>query len=415
LEAAAIRQRALLKFDTPIAKTRTDMPNGKRLALFLDGTWNTVNDDTNVWRLKALCTVDADQLCYYSAGVGTAFGQGAIGGMFGWGLDDEVIRAYQWLIEHYEPNDRLFIFGFSRGAYTARSLSGFISKCGLLKPGSPLSIRQLYDRYRKGSTVRTIRELKEIPDSELTFEDKWLKEYSAPVPIWFQGVWDTVGALGVPFGNFPVISRSNYGFLEVNLRISESRAYHALAIDEHRQDFSPTLWAKTVEKNTDSYPPRPISEVEQRWFIGAHADIGGGYDNGILAQVPLNWLMEKATLHGLKFNDSVVIDGDEKLGTIHDSFGEMAHGAYSAARFWRPYYRLIGSDPSVSGNNIKTTINETIDGTVFERWRDDTAYRPANLVEWSRRRSVDPGSLQGTVRADAPSTVIAPDQLPAGN
>ena len=145
------------------------MPSPKRLALFLDGTWNTGYDDTNVWRMKALCTADADQLCYYSAGVGTAFGVKLIGGMFGWGLDDEVIRAYEWIVERYKPDDRLFIFGFSRGAYTARSLAGFISKCGLLKPGSPISLKQLYARYRKGSTVHTIRGLKNVPDGELSF------------------------------------------------------------------------------------------------------------------------------------------------------------------------------------------------------------------------------------------------------
>ena len=90
------------------------MPSQKRLALFLDGTWNTVDDDTNVWRLKALCTADTDQLCYYSAGVGTTLGDRFMGGVFGSGLDDEVIRAYQWLVERYAPEDRLFIFGLWR-------------------------------------------------------------------------------------------------------------------------------------------------------------------------------------------------------------------------------------------------------------------------------------------------------------
>jgi len=89
--------------------------------------WNNVNDNTNVWRVKSLFRTDVDQICYYSAGVGTAHGERLIGGILGYGLDDEVIRAYEWLTEHYEPEDRLFIFGFSRGAYTARALAGFIS------------------------------------------------------------------------------------------------------------------------------------------------------------------------------------------------------------------------------------------------------------------------------------------------
>lgn len=385
------------------------MPDPKRLALFLDGTWNTVDDDTNVWRLKSLCTADSEQACYYSAGVGTAYGERLFGGMFGYGLDNEVIRAYQWLVENYTPNDRVFIFGFSRGAYTARSLAGFISECGLLKPGSPLSLKQLYARYRLGSTTNTIRELKNVPDGQLSFEDKWLKEYAMPIPIWFQGVWDTVGALGVPFGNIPVISRSNYGFLEVDLRINYSRAYHALAIDEHREAFSPTLWTKTVKKGAETYPPRSLSDVEQRWFVGAHADVGGGYDNGLLAQVPLNWLMGKAALHGLKFNNTVVIDGDESQAKVHDSFAEMGHGLYRAVKLGRPYLRTIGADALVNGEKTTTTINETIDATVFDRWQRDTAYRPLNLSNWAKRRGIDLSSLKGSVRADDPGIFIGND------
>ncbi|HEY6904879.1 MAG TPA: DUF2235 domain-containing protein [Candidatus Acidoferrales bacterium] len=120
------------------------VPPQKRLAVFLDGTWNTVNDNTNVWRLKSLLAPTdpngVDQLSYYSTGVGTTFGERLRGGMFGYGLNDEIIRAYEWVIDHYNGGDQLFIFGFSRGAYTARSLSGFISKCGLLTAGAPLSV-----------------------------------------------------------------------------------------------------------------------------------------------------------------------------------------------------------------------------------------------------------------------------------
>jgi len=376
------------------------MEGGKRIALFLDGTWNTVDDDTNVWRLKSLCKTDAEQICYYSAGVGTQFGQRLIGGMFGYGLDDEVIRAYQWLMEHYTLNDHVFIFGFSRGAFTARSLSGFISKCGLLKPGAPLSLKQLYARYRQGAAAHTIRELKNIPDSELSFEDKWLKEYSMPIPIWFQGVWDTVGALGVPFGDFPVISRSNYGFLETDLRINNDRAFHALAIDEHREAFAPTLWTRSTMKGADVYPQRPLDEVEQRWFVGAHADVGGGYTNDLLAQIPLKWLMSKAQLHGLVCTDTVNIDGDESQAKVHDSFGEMLGGVYRLCKLGRPFYRTIGASAASIGDKTTTTINETIDATVFDRWRNDPAYRPKNLAAWAQRHHIDVDLLRVSVRAD---------------
>jgi uncharacterized protein (DUF2235 family) len=328
--------------------------------------------------------------------------------MFGYGLDAEVIQAYQWLTEHYRADDRIFIFGFSRGAFTARALSGFISKCGLLKPGSPVSLRQLYARYRKGSAAHTIRELKKVPDSQLSFEDKWLKEYSLPIPIWFQGVWDTVGALGVPFGNLP-FSRSHFGFLETDLRISNDFAYHALAIDEHREAFAPTLWTKSIRRDADTYAPRTLAQVEQRWFVGAHSDVGGGYDNGLLAQISLKWLMQKAALHGLTFKDTVDIDGDESQGAVHNSFAEMAHGAYRAVKLCRPYYRLVGADPAERNGSITTPINETIDASVFERWRQDNTYRPRNLVEWANRRHVDIETLQDSVRTDDPRVVVPPD------
>ena len=382
------------------------MTNGKRVALFLDGTWNTVNDDTNVWRMKSLCAVAADQVCYYSPGVGTSFGSQILGGMFGYGLDEEVIDAYQWLMENYELGDHIFIFGFSRGAFTARSLSGFISKCGLLKPGAPISLRQLYERYRKGSTVHTIRELANMPDNALSFEEKWLKEYSMSIPIWLQGVWDTVGALGIPFGNLPTISRSRYAFLETDLRINNDRAFHALAIDEHRFAFAPTLWTRTVKNDAETYPPRPLDQVEQRWFVGAHADVGGGYDNGLLAQIPLKWLMQKAALHGLIFKVDVTIDGDESQAVVHDSFAEMAGGAYRALKLGRPYYRTIGARAVVVNGMTTATINETLDESVFDRWRQDEHYRPVNLAAWANAHDVDIAKLHGSVRTDDPRVLV---------
>lgn len=119
-------------------------PPKKRLALFLDGTWNAVGDNTNVWRLKSLCSeTSADGLphvTYYDVGV-----NGFLGGTFGKGLSENVAEAYKWLMDQYNPEDEIFIFGFSRGAYTARSLAGFIAKYGLLRPGAPLGVNQLYD------------------------------------------------------------------------------------------------------------------------------------------------------------------------------------------------------------------------------------------------------------------------------
>jgi uncharacterized protein (DUF2235 family) len=381
------------------------MTDVKRIALYLDGTWNNVDDNTNVWRLKSLCTQSPEQLVYYSAGVGTQSGEHISGGMFGIGINEEVTNAYEWLVEHYETDAQLFIFGFSRGAFTARSLAGFISKCGLLKPGSPVAMKQLYGRYRQG-TAQSVRALGRVVAGELSQEDQWIKEYSRPIPIWFQGVWDTVGALGVPLPCIPKVSRADFAFLETDLRINDTHAYHALAIDEHREAFAPTLWTKVTPKQGETYPPRSIDNVEQRWFVGAHANVGGGYENDLLAQIPLCWIMNKAIGHGLQFKDSVVIDGNENTCPIRDSLAEMAHGIYEVLTFGKHYYRPIGIDPIDGGDAITSTINESIDATVFDRWRHDASYRPRNLCEWSERRKVDPGGLEQSVRADMPTVGV---------
>jgi uncharacterized protein (DUF2235 family) len=119
----------------------------KRLAVFLDGTWNAVDNNTNVWRMKALCaktgTDGVPQLVYYEIGV-----NGVLGGTLGKGLDENIRLAYEWLVENYDGGDEIFIFGFSRGAYTARSLAGLIAKLGILKHGSPIGVSQLYERYK---------------------------------------------------------------------------------------------------------------------------------------------------------------------------------------------------------------------------------------------------------------------------
>jgi len=375
-----------------------------RVSLFLDGTWNTTNDNTNVWRLKSLCTVSPEQKVYYSAGVGTQKGEKFTGGAFGIGINEEVIAAYEWLIENYKDGDRIFIFGFSRGAFTARSLAGFISKCGLLKAGSPVSLNQLYERYRMGSATSILA--LQHKDSNLSQEDRWLKNYSRPIPVWFQGVWDTVGTLGVPVPLMPHVSRGDFNFLETDLHINDARAYHALAIDEHRPAFKPTLWSKTVPSSGNTPAPRKFADVEQRWFVGAHANVGGGYENDLLAQAPLKWLMGKAAEHGLDFRDSVDLDEGATACPVRDSLAEMAYGIYEVITLGKRFYRPIGVDPVDTDQGRVNTINESIDGTVFARWKADPTYRPQNLVEWSDRRKVDPATLSSSVSAANPMEII---------
>lgn len=148
--------------------------------------------------------------------------------------------------------------------------------------------------------------------------------------------------MGVPGPLIPRVSKDDFAFLETDLRINYNHAYHALAIDEHRQAFAPTFWVKNTPKLGDTYPARDIAHVEQRWFVGAHANVGGGYENNLLAQIPLKWIMSRASAHGLVFNDDVQLDGDESTCHVRDSYAEMAHGLYALSTLGKHYYCPIG-------------------------------------------------------------------------
>lgn len=381
----------------------------KRLVLFLDGTWNSTESNTNVWRMRALCAAKGNdgkpQLVYYEIGVNNF-----LGGAFGQGLDENIRSAYEWLIENYNPGDEIYIFGFSRGAYTARSLAGLVAMDGILQPGSPIGVTELFDRYRRTSE-ETIWKLREIQDagiaSNFTEQEKWLLKYSQPAKITFVGVWDTVGSVGWEFGNIPGISRSSFGYLHTGLRIHILNAYHALAIDEHRRDFAPTLWDFHFPKDKNAVIAhwRPLASVEQRWFVGAHANVGGGYPTDILAQAPLRWMMKKAESHGLTFRSEVDLDGDAHVAKIADSYGDFMYGGYALVH--NPFYRRIGAPPEIRDDGSHVNINETIDETVFDRWRADPNYRPPNLVEWAHRKHIDPAQLHSSVRASDPRISVA--------
>jgi len=388
----------------------SEAPASKRLAVYLDGTWNAVDDNTNVWRMKSLTAPrDANgvvQLVYYDIGV-----NGFLGGTWGAGLSENVTQAYEWLIENYNAGDDIFIFGFSRGAYTARSLAGLIAKHGLLKAGATLGVKQFYARYKRADD-RTAWKLQQASAAG-TLKDASLEEiltlkYTQLINVKMVGVCDTVGALGVPFLSIEGISRKSFSFLHTGLRVPIENGYHAIAVDEHRKDFAPTLW--TVRKPPDPgarmAAPRTLASVEQRWFVGAHANVGGGYPNNLLAQEPLRWMMRKASLHGLAFKNDVEIDADVLQVNVARSYEEFMYGVYS--KVIGPLNRPIGAEPEVRTDGTHSNVNETIDASVFDRWRKDAAYRPANLQEWAKRRGADLSLMTGSVRADDPR-VAAPD------
>ena len=395
---------------TALSRSAIPKTEKKRLALFLDGTWNVVSDNTNVWRLRALfaprSSDGCEQRAYYSTGLGTKFGEKIRGGMFGRGIDTAITSAYEWLMENYEPDDEIFIFGFSRGAYTARSLSGFISICGLLQRGAPLGVNQLYKRHRRDdeTSIRDLIEQQAAGRTDFPREERWILNYGQAVPVKFIGIFDTVGSLGVPFPLYRYLKGEAYPFLNTGLRQNNEYAFHAMAIDEHRKAFRHTLWTNMGALDA---PPRSIDRTEQRWFVGAHANVGGGCFDDPLAQLPFQWLQRKAEARGLTFTNKFSVDPEAVTSTISDSFAEFAKGWYRRSRLWIRFHRPIGVPPKEEGAGVKI-INETIDAAVFDRWRNDKVkYRPRGLRRWAKRLGVDPAKITTSVRADDPSVRVA--------
>lgn len=274
----------------------------RKLIVCCDGTWNTPDQEsngvvapTNVVRLRnCLAETDAQgisQTVYYHPGVGTEGGliDKALGGGTGKGLGKNIRSAYKWLATEWQPGDLVFLFGFSRGAFTVRSLTGMLNACGLIDPAGLDDeeiwerIEALYDRvYRDGKAPNPKQRL-------------WAYKaaYGQPFPIRFLGVWDTVGAMGIP-DDLALLNlfddREDHVFHDTELSPGVQTARHALALDERRAAFTPTRWTNLT--NPDAH------EV---WFPGVHSDVGGGYAETGLSDGALLWMVGEAATAGLAF------------------------------------------------------------------------------------------------------------------
>ena len=389
----------------------------KRLALFLDGTWNDPESSTNVRRMYEVVAkrdnYGIEQRAEYRRGVGTSWYNKLRGGVVGQGLSDNVLAGYRWLVENYEDGDEIYLFGFSRGAYTARSVAGVIIKCGLVRRGAALTPAAIYERYREGKDVRPLYRLEYLAsrtegerkaEEPFDAQDAALLAESRRVPIHCVAVWDTVGALGIPWTAAPFIGRGKFFFHDPNLSVLIRHAYHAIAVDEHRAPYKATLWTRFTPARPDPAPATPPIErdqnVEQRWFCGAHANVGGGYgDNDLLAARPLAWLQEKVAEAGLAFTTKMQPHPEEMECAPRDSFAEFVGGVYRALRFNVRHYRPIGASRREVKAGWSTPINEVIDASVFERYRTDPTYRPANLEAWATARGIQLAQQAATAPA----------------
>lgn len=284
----------------------------KRLAVFFDGTWNSADDggaETNVSRLSRSVHATTDtggvyQSVLYLRGVGTTglHADHVIQGATGLGIDDNIRSGYMFLAQNYVPGDEIFLFGFSRGAFTARSLVGLLSGTGLLKRQSLSHLSDAWRYYRSDKPHNPAEFMRRTPGVETHLD----------VKVTFLGVWDTVGSLGVPGHLFDQVNHKLYGFYDTGLCPIVARACQALAIDEHRDNFVPTLWTGDVPEGCS---------VDQVWFAGAHADVGGGYLTRGLADIPLHWMASQAEAAGLALDWTCLPDASklDPLAPRHDS------------------------------------------------------------------------------------------------
>ena len=384
------------------------MVGQKRLVVCFDGTWNNADTSgdaaTNVERLARSVrgsSGDLPQIVLYLRGVGSTGSelQRLIAGATGEGVNDNIRSAYMFLAQNYLPEreeggevipaDEIFLFGFSRGAFTARSLAGFMSAAGLLKRQRLEDLPSAWAYYRS-----------EGPHQPESFCDAYRSDCHREPNVKFLGVWDTVGALGIPDSVLGFQLGGNEFHDTAPSKIVKN-AYHALAIDEHRDEFVPTLWTGTVPNGC---------KIEQCWFAGAHSDVGGGYRDRTLADIPLLWMAEKAEACGLRLDwESGLLpreDASDPCAPQHESrvglavkdlltptIRQIAGASFGVSFLERIYFpRDPGSQEPLQ------TINETVHPSARDRLHKEVVTIHDEKAPPPAKAPYEPRNLLATIR-----------------
>ena len=286
----------------------------KNIVVLSDGTGQDGGrgHDTNVYKLfRMLEDRTPNQVVFYDQGLGTDWRK-VTGNAFGAGFSKNILQCYRFIYDNYEAGDKIFLLGFSRGAATVRSLANFIHYFGILPKARPELIKRAWKLYRvgrqeglggadvkQGRLNRTLQFIDSKAFRRTSLNEKardFVREHPNHwVDIEFLGVWDTVPALGiVPLAGLNLfinrIPWLKHQFHDFKLHESVNNGYHALAIDDDRLWFHPTVWKECNEKQ----------QVQQVWFSGSHTDVGGGFMAGGLSDVSLEWMVEKAIMHGIR-------------------------------------------------------------------------------------------------------------------
>jgi uncharacterized protein (DUF2235 family) len=316
----------------------------KRIVVCADGTWNARDQvdeksrkrrPTNVTKVARAVLPRAkngtDQVVFYNEGVGTNGGVDKYsGGAFGHGLEDNVRVLYRAIAYNYVPGDELYFFGFSRGAFTVRTLAGFMKWVGLLEKDDDFFVPEIYGLYEKGSRPGS-------PEWSKAF--RRVRNTRPCPPINFIGAWDTVGALGAPGVLGQIFNKGKYEYHDIGLHPEILSAYQALAIDERRKAFAPSIWHR---------PAGWSGKLEQAWFPGVHSNVGGGYYPDGLANEALHWLIGKAEDLGLEFDN-------EYLWYFKPCFNSTLFDSMSAK------YKLLGSHERRLGEHGDVVHQSAVD------------------------------------------------------
>lgn len=374
----------------------------RNIVLLSDGTGNSAgkNNKTNVWRLyQALDLSDGAQMAFYDDGVGTSGIRflRLLGGAFGWGFARNVRDLYLQLCRHYRPGDRIYIFGFSRGAFTARTLAGLIVACGIIDPDKSIGGLGLgTDAGLKAGVKLAYRVYRRRYFAPVAWLFRWFRDlfrhdvrrlgggrgkcaanafktqcsYDRDIPISFIGVWDTVDAVGLPIDELSeLLDKTVYPhrFPDQTLSPRVAQACHAVAIDDERHTFHPVLWNEVGDDNPE--------RIKQVWFSGMHSNVGGGYPDDDLAYPSLGWMLDEAAGSGLKFKAAAIAAVAQRQNPL----GKMYNSRAGLALYYRYKPRHIERLCNSDDVRIKPA---KIHHSVIERIRDTRiGYAPGGLPQ----------------------------------
>jgi uncharacterized protein (DUF2235 family) len=360
----------------------------KNIVICSDGTGNSSvkGRGTNVFKLFEAIDLNGHrtkptltpQVAFYDDGVGTENFKPlkVFAGATGYGLSRNVKQLYKELVRIYDPGDRIFLFGFSRGAFTTRTLAGLITTCGILDARKLTTAAKLEKMVRKAYKIYRRRYRTELAklflgEPDLANTKKFCSKHCLPgeVKIAFLGVWDTVDAVGLPFhiSDFINLTIYRFKFPDRTLNPSVKRACHALSIDDQRHSFHPLLWR---------LEPGDQQRIEQVWFAGAHSNVGGGYPKQGMSLVALDWMMKKAAQEsdgqpGLRF-----LTADYRLYSEHATVDDKLYDPRAGLGI---FYRWKPRDITAMcrENNLQPAIHLS----VLERIAHGTEdYAPGNLA-----------------------------------